>query len=809
MTGMNGPDKHSPDSNLAMEKLVPGQLTHVATSGAFWNIGLAVANKAFTLIGQVVLAWILTPKDMGLAGMATAMAGIVAFMNASGVCDVLIQRGRYKEEAGQGLWLSFFLSFSTALLVACLVPIASWMGRPELSKMLFILAFLPIVDALSPVLAAALKSDLNFKRFAFSAFLGGVTYTLCAVVLAAMGFGAYSLILSVIPRSLVIWISMLQKTGMPHFERPRFHFIKKLIRPSLSISLTSFLNALQQQVPIFCVGLVTNLTVTGHFSWGWQVASQAVFLLAVNLRQVLMPILSKISHDPERQAVATFRAVRAITALLMVACGFQALIAPALLIEFFPEKWDAAGPVITWISVGLIFQGVNVCFSSWLNAAGRYRDLLVVTALPVVLGSGLAYGGALIQGAEGASWGIAFGLFLSAVFSLYYMPFKVLKAQIKMFAIPFLISCAGWTIFYFFCSIHKSLAINVICSLLFLCISLFSWLLWGGEQFRDLLNAFIEKFKLNSTVDKSKKEEALDSPAPNFFIIGAPKCGTTALSEYLRGNPGVFISSPKEPEYFSTDLSAQFKMSRKTYLSLYSKADPKIHKAIGEASTAYLFSKRAVDEILKFNPKAKFIVMVRNPIELVQALHSQMLFQGIETVLGFEEAWRLESQRKVGKRIPFFCYDKNSVMYSEWGKLGEQVERLLMRADRKKVKIILFDDFVKNTKKTYEEALAFLEVPSDGQTEFPKINENRNVILPLFQPILGLPVKAGKALRALTGFPRDLGFFLNLLFLNGRISKKNNISEEFKNELIEFYRGDIKKLSKLIRRDLSIWTSKK
>ncbi len=203
--------------------------------------------------------------------------------------------------------------------------------------MLLILGLLPIIDAPSPILSAALKSELNFKYFAFATFLGGVTYTLCAVLLALLGFGPFSLILPVIPRSLAMWVSMLLKTGPPNFEKPRSQFIKELIRPSLSISLTSFLNALQQQAPIFCVGLVTDFTVTGHFSWGWQVASQAVFLLAVNLRQVLMPTLSKISHDPERQASAMFRAIRATTAAT-ITCGLRGVIGPAGPRIVFPKN---------------------------------------------------------------------------------------------------------------------------------------------------------------------------------------------------------------------------------------------------------------------------------------------------------------------------------------------------------------------------------------------------------------------------------------------------------------------------------------
>jgi O-antigen/teichoic acid export membrane protein len=799
--------KHVSAPNSTLRKLAPGELTHIATRGAFWNIGLAAGNKIFTMVGQLILAWILSPKDMGLAGMAIAMAGIVAFMNAYGVSDVLIQRGRYKEEAGQGLWLSLFLSLCTSTFVACLAPIASWMGHPELSKMFLILFLLPIADALSPVLSAALKSDLNFKYFAICTFFGGITYTIFAVLFAWWGLGAYSLILPSIPRALVNWALMLPKTGLPRFEKPRFSFIKKLIRPSLSISLMGFLTALQQQAPVFCVGLVTDFTVTGHFSWGWQVASQAVFLLAVNLRQVLMPTLSKINHDPERQASAMFRAIRAITALLTIACGLQALLAQPLLNKFFPMKWNASGPVITWISLGLIFQGIYVCLSSWLNAAGRYRELLSVTILPVLLSSAGAYFGAIHAGSEGAACGAALGFFISMMISLKVIPLSILKEQLLRFLLPLIISLSAWTIFFCLNSGDShNFGQSVVFSFFFLCISALSWWYWSRGMFNKFLETFFHKNFLE--FQKNEIPKLGKSNNPNFFIIGAPKCGTTALSEYLKDHPNVFMSHIKEPDYFDFDLARLTKMRAKTYFSLFSDANPKVHKAIGEASTHYLFSDCAVAEILKFNPEAKFIVMLRNPVDLVQSLHSQMLFEGKENISDFETAWRSEGERKKGKNVPFSCWEIKQLMYSDWGKLGEQVERLFLSASKAKVKIILQEDFAAKTKKEYEEVLKFLNVPPDGRQVFPRINEHKHVRLSWLQQFFGYLALNAWITKKKLGIKRKFNLISNLLLLNSESATRDEISEKFRSELCDFFHDDVMKLSKILKRDLSHWVTK-
>ena len=79
---------------------------------------------------------------------------------------------------------------------------------------------------------------------------------------------------------------------------------------------------------------------------------------------------------------------------------------------------------------------------------------------------------------------------------------------------------------------------------------------------------------------------------PNFFIIGAPKCGTTALARYLSEHNDIFMCQPKEPNYFSSDLPMRQPgvESIDEYLNLFSDADDSC-KAVGEASVWYLYSK--------------------------------------------------------------------------------------------------------------------------------------------------------------------------------------------------------------------------
>ena len=131
---------------------------------------------------------------------------------------------------------------------------------------------------------------------------------------------------------------------------------------------------------------------------------------------------------------------------------------------------------------------------------------------------------------------------------------------------------------------------------------------------------------------------------PNFFIVGAAKCGTTSLYRYLRQHPDVFMPEQKEPNFFGSDLSYRFpRISQARYLSCFAKA--KGETRIGEATTIYLYSEKAAEEIKAFSPEAKIIIMLRNPVDVLYSYHSQQLYSGNEDIPDFEEALRAEVDR--------------------------------------------------------------------------------------------------------------------------------------------------------------------
>ena len=210
---------------------------------------------------------------------------------------------------------------------------------------------------------------------------------------------------------------------------------------------------------------------------------------------------------------------------------------------------------------------------------------------------------------------------------------------------------------------------------------------------------------------------------PNLFIVGAPKCGTSALAHYLSLHPEVFFCDPKEPFFLSDDypkLREQHDLQTLTdYLDLFVAAQPTTHKIIAEGSTNYLASRTAIKNAISLSPGAKFIVMLRDPVQVAHAYHMEQLWARNETESDFEVAWQLQKPRQRGLHIPDSCIAEQFLQYAELTNFPDQIKRLFQLVEREKVLIIMQEELKRDAKKVYEQVLAFLSLDSDERSEFP------------------------------------------------------------------------------------------
>ncbi len=311
---------------------------------------------------------------------------------------------------------------------------------------------------------------------------------------------------------------------------------------------------------------------------------------------------------------------------------------------------------------------------------------------------------------------------------------------------------------------------------------------------------------------------------PNLFLVGAPKAGTTSIYRFLQSHPDIFMSPIKEPHYFSKDIKSEkfskdyskrnyinldqyfsnnklpniqiaFLENYHQYMELY--RDKKDEKYFGEGSTGYLFSRVAAKEIYNFNPDAKIIMILRNPVERTFS------------------HWRMDSRAGYSRSDNFYkdiIFDYSledntwggvSSTYIQLGLYSQQVKRYLEYFPKENVKIFFYDEFEKNPEDIKKELFNFLNV-QDVDIDFSKRYNTdfkaRNFLIHFLF----------KKYRSQTHFfkniiPKKIKSFLKNIFFQQSISNHHPINKDVRMKILSLFLHDISNLEKIIDKDLSTW----
>jgi Sulfotransferase family len=200
---------------------------------------------------------------------------------------------------------------------------------------------------------------------------------------------------------------------------------------------------------------------------------------------------------------------------------------------------------------------------------------------------------------------------------------------------------------------------------------------------------------------------------PDFFIVGQPKSGTTALHSMLRRHPQVFLPESKEPWFFADELHERTPprpegtpRTLAQYTALFAAAEA--GQRVGEATPLYLWSHTAAARIAAAQPRAQIVAILREPASLLRSLHLQFLESYVETEHDLTKALALEPERRAGRKVPRHTYWPKALLYSEHVRYVEQLRRYEEVFGSEQMLVLIYDDFRDDNEGTVARVLRFL-----------------------------------------------------------------------------------------------------
>lgn len=292
---------------------------------------------------------------------------------------------------------------------------------------------------------------------------------------------------------------------------------------------------------------------------------------------------------------------------------------------------------------------------------------------------------------------------------------------------------------------------------------------------------------------------------PNFLIVGAVKCGTTSLYQYLNQHPDVFMSERKEPNFFTGPTHGN-RVTEAEYHALFEPGAS--HKARGEASVAYLYDPVSPEAIHRtLGPDTRIVISIRNPVDAAYSLWGHMVRAGGEK-LPFQEALaaepaRLEDEAFRKSKVGWLY----SFAYADRARFAPQVERYLTRFGPDRVKVYVFEEFFRAPREHFADLCRFLGIDDAFVPEFRVYNPTGPVLSTTLRDLLHeyrpwkapfkllLPVRARKWIRT------------RVYWLNRRDDVKlPALAPEVRAQVWALFEADVARLEQLLGRNLrDVW----
>jgi len=348
-----------------------------AGRGFSWMSLSLLLGKVFIFSAQIVLGWILTHEEFGVLMIVAGVAACIQIFHDGGVPQVIVQRGSdaFERLQGAAFWICLGVSLFAGVVLGAVAPvIAEYYDDERLVSLLRVLAITLPLAAPAAMLRAKLQIDLRFRTISFMAVGKFAVRSIGMIVLAWLGYGVMCFVIPLVFVAVFEFVfTFLATRATPWMHPPRFAHWPALVRDSYWVVCAAVFKGLARNGDYLVLGRMLPIALVGPYFFAYLWTTQITGLLALNLRHVLFPVMTKMVGDPARQASAIVRTIRLL--ILVAAPASMLIVVTIRPLEslIWHGKWVVAVPlmqIFALVSPILIFTDIS---HAALTALGRFR----------------------------------------------------------------------------------------------------------------------------------------------------------------------------------------------------------------------------------------------------------------------------------------------------------------------------------------------------------------------------------------------------------------------------------------------------
>lgn len=368
-------------------------------SGFAWQSATKIAVQIIAWVSTIIVARILDPQDYGLIAIVGIFNGFLIVLVDLGLARGLIQYPQVTQRQFDGVfYMSLALGLVAFLIMVSAAPlIAEFYELDALTPLLQVAAFGLLFESIKTVPFAIVMRAMNFRYRSIVEMIANTTGMAVLLVLALLGYGVWSLLLSFLVMRAVTALAYLPL--MKSIPRLDFNFreISGICSFGLKVTANNALDFVHREADLFVIGKTLGATVLGTYGMAMQLARMPIEKIGAIFTQVVFPAVSQIGTDStsaRRFYLDTHRNLLLITFPMLVG---MALVANDLVIVLLTDKWQNIIPILQVFCILNLLRVSAMLVSPVLYGRGRpelmtaYLVLAAIT-IPISVFVGSKYG---------------------------------------------------------------------------------------------------------------------------------------------------------------------------------------------------------------------------------------------------------------------------------------------------------------------------------------------------------------------------------------------------------------------------------
>ena len=360
-----------------------------------WTAAEKFGSMAMAFISNLILARLLLPEDFGVIGMLHIFIAISGAFMYGGFGDAIIQKKvvTHTDYSTVFVWNMVLSVFFYVILFFAAPAIARFYDMPDLCNVMRVYGLILILVGLSIVQNSILRKELKFKLLSIRNLTASFCGLVVGVVMAFMGFGAWSLVASALVNQLMNVILVWKISSW----RPSLLFDKKSFKDLFGFGgmmmLTSLVDRTYANLQGLLIGKWYSADELGYYTQAAKLESVPNSTLSYIVTNVSFPVFAKLKDDKEKLLYGLRKNIKAITYLNFPLCMLLLVIAKPLIELLYGAKWDLSVPYFQLLCLSGMLYTMNSLNGCIVKALGKGKLYFIIHIVQRIVGLLLMFAG--------------------------------------------------------------------------------------------------------------------------------------------------------------------------------------------------------------------------------------------------------------------------------------------------------------------------------------------------------------------------------------------------------------------------------